>query len=37
MSAMGISLIVFIVFFVLLGIGMVAMVKGSGKRYIVCG
>ena len=37
MSAMGIALIIFIAFFVLLGVGMVRFVRGSGKRYIVCG
>lgn len=37
MSAMGIGLIIFIIFFVIVGIGMVFFVRGSGKRYIVCG
>ncbi len=36
-SAMGWGLIIFIALFVCIGIGMVAFVKGSGKRYIVCG
>ncbi len=34
---MGWGLIIFIATFVCIGIGMVAFVKGSGKRYIVCG
>ena len=34
---MGWGLIIFIALFVCIGIGMVAFVKGSGKRYIVCG
>ena len=36
-TAMGWGLIIFIATFVCIGIGMVAFVKGSGKRYIVCG
>ena len=36
-SAMGWGLIIFIAIFVTIGCGMVAFVKGSGKRYIVCG
>ena len=34
---MGWALIVFIIIFLTIGIGMVALVKGSGKRYIICG
>ena len=34
---MGIGLFAFIIFFVLLGSSMVYLVKGSGKRYIICG
>ena len=34
---MGWGLIIFIAIFVCIGIGMVSFVKGSGKRYIVCG
>ena len=37
MTAMGWGLIAYIATFLLVGIGMVAMVKGSGKRYIICG
>jgi SSS family solute:Na+ symporter len=34
---MGLGLIIFTVIFFLLGLGMFWMVKGSGKRYVVCG
>ena len=34
---MGIGLLIFIIFFVILGSSMVYLVKGSGKRYIICG
>ena len=36
-TPMGIGLLIFIIFFVILGSGMVYLVKGSGKRYIICG
>ena len=36
-TAMGWGLIIFIATFVCIGIGMVAIVFGSGKRYSVCG
>jgi len=37
MSALGIGLIIFVAIFVLLGLATFWMVRGSGKRYIVCG
>ena len=37
MSAMGIGLIIFIIIFLVLGIGMYYLVQGSGKRYIIAG
>ena len=37
MSPMGIGLLCFIFLFFLLGIGTYFLVKGSGKRYIICG
>ena len=37
MSAMAIGLLCFIFLFFLLGIGTYFLVKGSGKRYIICG
>ena len=36
-TPMGIGLLIFIIFFVILGSSMVYLVKGSGKRYIICG
>ena len=36
-TPMGIGLLIFIIFFVLLGSSMVYLVRGSGKRYIICG
>ena len=36
-TPMGIGLLCFIIFFVVLGSSMVFLVRGSGKRYIVCG
>jgi solute:Na+ symporter, SSS family len=37
MNAMGIGLIAFVALFLFLGLGSFWLVKGSGKRYIVCG
>ena len=37
MSAMGIGLIAFVAVFFVLGLGSFWLVKGSGKRYIICG
>ncbi len=37
MSTMAIGLLVFIFVFFILGIGTYYLVKGSGKRYIICG
>jgi len=37
MTGMGIGLIVFVALFFLLGLATFWMVRGSGKRYIVCG
>jgi len=37
MNALGIGLIAFVAVFFLLGLGSFWLVKGSGKRYIVCG
>ncbi len=36
-TPMAIGLLIFIICFVLLGSGMVYLVRGSGKRYIICG
>ena len=36
-TPMGIGLLCFIIFFVILGSSMVFLVRGSGKRYIICG
>ncbi|HEA67434.1 MAG TPA: hypothetical protein ENI07_11510 [Desulfobacterales bacterium] len=37
MTGMGIGLLVFILMFLVLGIGMYFLVQGSGKRYIIAG
>lgn len=37
MSGMGLGLIIFVVVFLVLGLGSFWLVRGSGKRYIVCG
>lgn len=37
MTPMGMALVVYVALFFILGISMVKLVRGSGKRYIVCG
>ncbi|OQX54456.1 MAG: hypothetical protein B5M54_05045 [Candidatus Aminicenantes bacterium 4484_214] len=37
MTSMGIALVIYVSLFFILGISMVKLVRGSGKRYIVCG